>query len=76
MLHEKEFEKDTAEYDIIKLFKKRYDEFYEFGEDDENDMLWYSLKIAIDSDKMPEHPYDRWKVWVSHYFLNENLISQ
>ncbi len=40
-------------HDIIKLFKKRYDEFYEFGEDDENDMLWYSLKIAIDSDKMP-----------------------
>ena len=62
LLHGKVFEKDTPAYETIKLFKKRYDEFYEFGEDDVNDMLWYSLKIVIDSAKMPQHPYDRWEV--------------
>ena len=33
LLHGKVFEKDTPELENVKLFVKKYEEFYEFGED-------------------------------------------
>ena len=60
MLHGKVFEKDTPELENVKQFVKKYEEFYEFGEDNEHDMLWHALKDVIKSDVMPKNPWDRW----------------
>ena len=60
MLHGKVFAKDSPEFTNVEKFAEKYQEFYEFGEDQEFDLLWYALKTIVNSDKMPQHPYDRW----------------
>ena len=62
LLHGKIVVKDSPDFVNVNMFLKRYEEFYEFGEDQEFDMLWYALKTIVNSDQMPQHPYDRWTV--------------
>jgi predicted nucleic-acid-binding Zn-ribbon protein len=50
LLHGKVFDKQLPEFETITLFKRKYDEFYEFGEDHENDLMWYALKALVDSE--------------------------